>query len=91
MRQGQSLGDSLEEYKIFPPLVLQMIRVGEKSADLAGSMKEISELYERRMSEGIRRLLSLLEPAVIVSMGVIVGSIMISLLSAIVSMNDIPI
>ena len=53
-------------------------------------MEEISQLYERRMRDGIQRMLAVLEPAVIVVMGVAVGGIMVSLLSAIVTMNDIP-
>ncbi len=91
VRQGETLGNALSERQVFPKLVIQMITVGEKSAHLASSMDEIAKLYERRMSDGIRRALSLLEPAVIVTMGVVVGGIMVSLLSAIVTMNDIPI
>jgi general secretion pathway protein F len=91
VRQGESLGNALANSEIFPKLVVQMISVGEKSAHLATSMEEISALYERRMRDGIQRGLALLEPAVIVVMGVAVGGIMVSLLSAIVTMNDIPI
>ncbi len=91
VRQGGSLGFALAEEEVFPKLVIQMISVGEKSAHLATTMKEVSGLYERRMRDGIQRLLALLEPAVIVTMGVAVGGIMVSLLSAIVTMNDIPI
>jgi general secretion pathway protein F len=91
VRQGEGLGTALAAREVFPKLVVQMISVGEKSAHLAASMEEISALYERRMRDGIQRVLSLLEPAVIVIMGVAVGGIMVSLLSAIVTMNDIPI
>lgn len=91
VRQGGTLGAGLSEGEVFPKLVIQMVSVGEKSAHLANSMKEIADLYERRMREGIQRALALLEPAVIVTMGVTVGGIMVSLLSAIVTMNDIPI
>jgi len=91
VRQGESLADSLRQQEVFPPLVLQMIEVGETSASLPDSMKEIGKLYERRLREGIRRFLSLLEPAVIVTLGLLVGGIMVSLLSGIMSMNDLPI
>ena len=90
VRQGESLGAALSSREVFPKLVVQMITVGEKSAHLSSSMEEISELYERRMRDGIQRMLAVLEPAVIVVMGVAVGGIMVSLLSAIVTMNDIP-
>jgi len=91
MRQGESLAASLKQQKLFTPLVLQMIAVGETSASLPESMAEISKLYERRLREGIRRGLALLEPAVIVTLGLLVGGIMVSLLSGIMSMNDLPI
>lgn len=91
MRQGDSLAAALEAQEVFPPLVLQMIAVGEAAANLPDSMAEITKLYERRLREGIRRLLALLEPAVIVTMGLLVGGIMVTLLSAIMSMNDLPV
>ena len=91
MRRGETLAASLKEQQLFTPLVLQMISVGEAAASLPESMAEISKLYERRLREGIRRVLALLEPAVIVTLGVMVGGIMVSLLSGIMSMNDLPI
>ena len=91
MRQGESLAAALESQQAFPPLVTQMIAVGEEAASLPDAMREITRLYERRMREGIRRFLSLLEPMVIVTMGMLVGGIMVALLSAIMSMNDLPI
>lgn len=91
IRRGDTLGKALSEQQVFPKLAIQMISVGEKSAHLAVSMDEVAKLYERRMRDSIKRALSLLEPIVIVTMGLMVGGIMISLLSAIVAMNDIPI
>ncbi len=90
LRRGETLGAAIKQEQVFPKLVVQMITVGEKSANLAGSMDEISKMYGRRMRDGIKRSLSLLEPAVIVTMGLLVGGIMVSLLSAIMTMNDIP-
>jgi general secretion pathway protein F len=90
IRQGESLGRALSAVDVFPKLVVQMVAVGEKSAHLAGAMEEISKLYTRRMRESIRKTLSVLEPAVIAFMGIVVGFIIISLLTAIISVNDIP-
>jgi len=91
MRRGESLSSALTEQQLFTPLVLQMISVGEAAASLPESLDEIGKLYNRRLREGIRRALSLLEPAVIVTLGVLVGGIMVSLLSGIMSMNDLPV
>ena len=90
IRQGESLGRALSAVDVFPKLVVQMVAVGEKSAHLARAMEEISKLYTRRMRESIRKTLSVLEPAVIAFMGIVVGFIIISLLTAIISVNDIP-
>jgi len=91
MRRGETLAKSLADQSLFTPLVLQMIAVGERAASLPESLHETGKLYERRLREGIRRALSLLEPAVIVTLGIMVGGIMVSLLSGIMSMNDLPI
>lgn len=90
MRRGETLANSLSKQKVFTPLVLQMISVGEASASLSDSMAEVSKLYERRLREGIRRILALLEPAVIVTLGLMVGGIMVLLMSGIMSMDDLP-
>ncbi len=90
IRQGESLGHALATMEVFPKLVVQMVAVGEKSAHLADAMKEISRLYTRRMRESINKAMSVLEPAVIAFMGIVVGGIIISLLTAIISINDIP-
>jgi len=91
MRRGLSLAAGLEKYHVFPPMVIQMISIGESAANLPESLAEINKLYDRRLREGIRRILSLLEPAVIVVLGIVVGGIMVTLLSGIMGMNDIPI
>lgn len=90
MRRGETLAASLIKQKLFTRLVQQMIAVGETSANLPESMAEISKLYERRLKEGIRRILALLEPAVIVTLGLMVGGIMVLLMSGIMSMDDLP-
>lgn len=90
MRRGETLAAALNQQKVFTPLVLQMIAVGELSASLPESMAEVSKLYERRLREGIRRILALLEPAVIVTLGLMVGGIMVLLMSGIMSMDDLP-
>ncbi|OOE70447.1 type II secretion system F family protein [Salinivibrio kushneri] len=89
VKEGQSLGSSLSEYSVFPAIVTRLIASGEQGAALVSCFREITKLYERRLSVGIKRALSVLEPAIIVIMGGIVGSIMIVLISGIISINEI--
>ncbi|ELP6757181.1 type II secretion system F family protein [Vibrio vulnificus] len=89
VREGKGLAESLDEYQTFPPMVLRLISTGEAGASLVPCFREINNLYERRLSKGLKQILTILEPLVIVIMGGIVGSIMIVLISGIISVNNI--
>lgn len=89
VKEGKGLGESLDEYKVFPKIVIRLINTGEAGASLVPCFREVTKLYERRLSKGIKQILSVLEPGVIVLMGGIVGAIMIVLISGIISVNDI--
>lgn len=89
VREGRGLADSLAEYNVFPTMVIRLIHTGEAGASLVPCFREINNLYERRLSKGLKQILTILEPLVIVIMGGIVGSIMIVLISGIISVNNI--
>jgi type II secretory pathway component PulF len=89
VKEGERLADALATYNVFPLVVIRLIKTGEVGASLPICFKEINSLYERRLSKGIKQILSILEPLVIVIMGTIVGSIMVILISGIISVNDI--
>ncbi|EOG6943724.1 type II secretion system F family protein, partial [Aeromonas salmonicida] len=89
VKEGERLADALAMYHVFPLVVIRLIKTGEKGSSLPICFKEINALYERRLSKGIKQILAILEPLVIVIMGAIVGSIMIVLISGIISVNDI--
>lgn len=91
IQQGGTLGAALREHNLFTPMAQRMIETGEAAANLPDSMAEIARLYNRNLQEGMRRILALLEPMVIAGMGLLVGGIMVSLMSAIMSINDLPI
>lgn len=91
IQQGGTLGAALREQNLFTPLAQRMIETGEAAANLPESMAEIARLYQRTLQEGMRRILALLEPMVIAVMGLLVGGIMASLMTAIMSINDLPI
>lgn len=80
---GNSLSDSFESSKLFPPLVLRMIRVGETTGALQESLENVSYFYTRDVRESIERLQSIIEPAMTVVLGVLVGWVMFSILGPI--------
>lgn len=80
---GKSLSDSFEVTDLFPPLVIRMIRVGETTGALQESLENVSYFYTRDVRESIERLQALIEPAMTVVLGVIVGWVMFSILGPI--------
>ena len=90
VKEGERLSRPLEETGIFPSLAIQMITVGEETGRLDEMLLRVADNYEKNVRNIIKRLVSLLEPAMILFMGLVVGFIVISMLLAIFSMNDMP-
>jgi len=80
---GSTLSTSFEKTELFPPLVLRMIRVGENTGALEESLLNVSYFYTRDIKESIERLQSMIEPAMTVILGVIIGWVMLSVLGPI--------
>lgn len=90
VKEGDRLSKSLEEAGILPALGLQMIIVGEESGRLEEMLSQVAGSYEKSVKETVKRLTALLEPVMILFMGLVVGFVVISMLMGIFSMNDIP-
>ncbi|THB79343.1 MAG: type II secretion system protein GspF, partial [Desulfobacteraceae bacterium] len=90
VKEGERLSVPLEQTTIFPPLALHMIRVGEETGNLSGMLLKVADNYEKTVKNGVKRVVGLLEPVMILMMGCIVGFIVISMLMAIFSMNEMP-
>ena len=90
LREGKAMSRSLEETEIFPPLAIQMIGVGEETGRLDEMLIKVAETFEDNVQKAVKRTVSLLEPLIILIMGVVVGFIVISMLLAIFSINEIP-
>lgn len=87
--KGQALGVSLAEKEIFPPLSIQMIQVGEQSGGLEAMLNKVADIYENEVESSVLSLTSLLEPIMILVMGVIVGFIVLSICLPIFEMNQL--
>jgi general secretion pathway protein F len=86
--RGQTIADPLKNSKQFPPIVTHMIAVGEASGNLEEMLFNVADAYEDEVETAISGLTSLLEPMIIVVMGVIVGFIVLSILLPIFDMNQ---
>ncbi|HNW39419.1 MAG TPA: type II secretion system F family protein [Candidatus Omnitrophota bacterium] len=87
LEQGGSLGRSLKDSKLLPLFMVNLISIGEESGNLASSLGEVADSYERDTDEMIKVMSSLLEPLMILAMGLIVGFIVIAMLLPIFEIN----
>lgn len=79
IREGDRIGDPLEESKLFPPMVVHMIGIGEESGSLDFMLQKIADFYEDEVEAALASLTAALEPIMIVGLGFIVGFIVISM------------
>src|SRR5262249_34974625 len=79
LEAGKSLAGPLKETEVFPGMVTQMIGVGEQTGAMDAMLQKIADFYEDEVDAAVKDLLSALEPAMIVFLGVVVGGIVISM------------
>jgi general secretion pathway protein F len=89
-REGAGIAAPLAHSGVFPQLAVQMIGVGEETGRLDELLLKVADHFDREVRTAIQQFMRLLEPALIVIMGLAVGSIVVSMLSAIFSINDLP-
>lgn len=79
LERGESLAKPMEESWVFPPLIIQMIHVGEESGALDEMLLKVANIYEQEVNEASDKLQSLIEPVLIIFLAVIVGFIVLSI------------
>ena len=79
IEQGKSLAEPLESSGAFPPMVTQMIAVGEETGALGTMFSKIADFYEEEVDTAVEGLMSLLEPVMIVFLGLVIGGIVVSM------------
>lgn len=89
IQSGESLTKPLAESGVFPPMVTRMIDVGEKTGALEGMLTKIADFYEDQVSTAVAGLTSLIEPLLIVFLGVVVGFIVIAMFMPMFRMIDL--
>ena len=87
VNQGSALSNSLKKINIFPDFAINMIAVGEEGGRLEGSLSEIANVYEKEVEQAIKIMTSLLEPLLILAVGVVVGFIVFAMLLPIFSIG----
>jgi general secretion pathway protein F len=88
VREGESIADPLRRSGLFPPVVVQMVAVGERSGELEKMLLKISDSFDRAVETRITALMSLMEPVIILVMGLIIGFIVVAILLPILEMSS---
>ena len=90
VREGKGIAAPLMDASIFPQLALSMIKVGEETGQLDTMLLRVATTYEKGLRDSVKRFMSLLEPAIILAMGIIIAFIVISMLMAVFSILELP-
>jgi type IV pilus assembly protein PilC len=77
--QGKTIAEPLTETKIFPPMVCQMVAIGENTGSLDTLLKKVAEFYEDEVDNAVANLTALMEPIIMIVLGVVIGGLVISM------------
>jgi general secretion pathway protein F len=91
VKRGEGISQPLARTKMFPPLASHLLTVGEETGKLDVMFARMADIYEEETRAAIKRFTSIFEPLVILIMGIIVGAMVLSMLIAITSINDVAI
>ncbi|ELC8425697.1 type II secretion system F family protein [Clostridium perfringens] len=86
--KGEGLGDSIMNIKIFPPMLASMVKVGEEAGSLDSILDKTADFYDDELEREIQTATALIEPAMIVVMGVIIGFLLVSILTPMFKMYN---
>jgi type IV pilus assembly protein PilC len=89
MKQGIPLAENLSDSKLFPPMIVNMVEVGEKTAQLDEIMLKVASYYEENVSDTVKGLAKILEPAILIVIGVSVGIIVAAVMLPIMQLSDV--
>ncbi len=89
LKEGKGLGKPLMETGLFPKLAVHLVQVGEETGKLQEMLIRVADIYDREVHTTVKRMLSLMEPILILGLGLVIGGIIMSILVAILSVNDL--
>ena len=90
LKEGRGMAKPMNEANVFPKLAVQMIAVGEETGKLDEMLFQVADVYDREVAAAVKRALALIEPVMIISLALLIGGIIMSLLVAMFGLMDIP-
>lgn len=88
VEKGITMGDAMSTYSIFPPILVQMVRIGEQTGKLDESLLKASEYFERDVEQGVKGLTTALEPFIMIVLGIGVAFLIISVITPIYNLTS---
>ena len=85
---GKSIADPMQETGLFPPMVIQMTGVGEKTGNLGGMLLKLADFYDEEVDAAVDAVVGMMEPLIIVFLGGAVGGLLIAMYMPMFSMGD---
>jgi general secretion pathway protein F len=87
VREGVPLADALQRADILDPMAVRLVRAGEESGELDAMLRKIASIFEDKLETGLLRIVAVLEPVLVLVMGLVAGGIVLSVMSAVISVN----
>jgi general secretion pathway protein F len=91
VEEGAKLADAIAATGIFPPLAVRFVGIGEEASHLDSMLRHLGQLLDKSRRQTVRRLMTLLTPTITVIVGVLVGGLILSVMQAILSVNELAI
>jgi type II secretory pathway component PulF len=88
-KRGEGVSKPMRESGVFPLLALHMVEVGEETGRLDAMLLQVADVYEKEVRASVKALTAVFEPVIILVMGVLIGTVVLSMLSAIFSINEV--
>lgn len=88
VEKGMSVGDAMQIYELFPPILVQMVKIGEETGKLDESLLKVSEYFEREVDQTVKTLTTALEPMIMVILGLGVAFLIISIITPIYNLTS---
>jgi len=88
IKEGGRISDPLKKANIFPPMVIQMISVGEETGGLDNMLTKIADFYDQEVDTAVKGLTSMLEPLIMIFLGVVIGTIVIAMFMPMFSLGE---
>lgn len=88
VEHGITVGDAMGSYQLFPPIIVQMVKIGEETGKMDESLSRVSEYYEREVDQAVKTLTTAMEPVIMVMLGIGVAFLIISVITPIYKLTS---